>query len=60
MKWISIYGVVGLIVLTILWRILSIDWKTENINVKIILMITPLLWPMIVLFIVVEKIKNKF
>ncbi len=49
----GIYLVIGVIVLGVLWKLLGINWSSEATDTKLLMIATPLLWPLVLVFVVV-------
>lgn len=63
MEWMWIIGwlVIGIVIFGLLWKHLKIDWSAEAADTKLLMVVTPFLWPLVLLFVagiwVLGKIK---
>ena len=57
--WIIGYVAVGIILTLILWKKLSIQWDMEAGDTKALIIVTPVLWPLVLLFLLFIKVFTK-
>lgn len=53
MTWILIalvYLIVGFVLFAVFWRAFNIQWEAEAMDMQIMMVATPVLWPLVLLF----------
>lgn len=56
--WIGGYLIIGSILLQILWKTMKIKWGAEATDTKLILLATPVFWPLVLIFVASIWIKK--
>lgn len=54
--WIIGYLAVGGILLVVLYKAMEIDWEAEATDTKLLMIATPVAWPLVLLFIAFVKV----
>lgn len=57
--WILGYLVIGLILTVILWKAFQIEWNAEAGDTKLLIIATPVGWPLVLLFIGFVRVFTK-
>ena len=59
MEWwvgLSIYLGIGVVIFAMLWKLFHIMWQFEAADMKALMVVTPFLWPLVLVFILVMKL----